>query len=282
MVDYWLDLFSPETWEEAREQDFRVTGFRLSRWSIVSKIKPGDFFVCYVTRLSRFCGILKATSQPYKNEKKARQIWKRDFFPCLIDVDPLIAFDFLHSVPTDEIVPKLSIEAKWGGIIRGSPRRIPFADGKLIYDTLEKSKRDSTEYPIIKKFAKKKTPLQRVMAKQVYGVPIDFRGLRHTPLNEQGVVYVFALVARDIGFTVEAIGTSFPDCEAKRQIDKRGERWQRVRIEFEYSSTDFKRHNHPIEGCDLIVCWKHDWQECPLEVIELSEVVKDLGARFEH
>lgn len=158
MVDYWLDLFSPETWEEAREQDFRVTGFRLSRWSIVSKIKPGDFFVCYVTRLSRFCGILKATSQPYKDEKKARQIWKRDFFPCLIDVDPLIAFDFLHSVPTDEIVPKLSIEAKWGGIIRGSPRRIPFADGKLIYNTLEKSKRDGTEYPIVKKFAKKKNP----------------------------------------------------------------------------------------------------------------------------
>ena len=40
----------------------------------------------------------------------------------------------------------------------------------------------------------------------------------HAPLNEQGVVYLFALVARELGFTVEAIGTSFPDCEAKRRF----------------------------------------------------------------
>jgi len=282
MTEYWLDLFTAETWEEARERGFKVTGFRLSRWPIVSKIKPGDFFVCYVTKLSRFCGILRAVSVPYKDEEKARQIWKRDFFPCLIDVEPLITFDLLHSVPKDEIVPKLSVAAKWGGIIRGSPTRIPFADGELIKRMLEESKVKAKEYPITKRIAKVKVSGRKRMLKQEYGAPIDFRGLRHAPLNEQGVVYVFALVARDIGFTVEAIGTSFPDCEAKRQMDRKGERWQRVRIEFEYLSSDFKRHGHPIEGCDLIVCWKHDWPECPLEVIELSEVIKSLGARFEH
>jgi hypothetical protein len=282
MSEYWLDLFTAETWEEARERGFKVTGFRLSRWPIVSKIKLGDFFVCYVTKLSRFCGILKAVSMPYKDEEKARQIWKHDFFPCLIDVEPLITFDLLHSVPKDEIVPKLSIAAKWGGIIRGSPTRIPFADGELIKRMLEESKVKAKEYPITGKITRPKAARVRQFMRQEYGAPIDFRGLRHTPLNEQGVVYVFALVVRDIGFTVEAIGTSFPDCEAKRQMDRKGERWQRVRIEFEYLSSDFKRHGHPIEGCDLIVCWKHDWQECPLEVIELSEVIKSLGARFEH
>ena len=25
-------------------------------------------------------------------------------------------------------------------------------------------------------------------------------------------------------------------------------------------------------GCELIVCWKHNWKECPLEVIELRKV----------
>ena len=89
-------------------------------------------------------------------------------------------------------------------------------------------------------------------------------------------------MARDIGFTVEAIGTAFPDCEAKRQMDRKGERWQRVRIEFEYFSSDFRRHGHAPEGCDIIVCWKDDWSECPLEVIQLSEEIKKLGARFEH
>jgi len=276
MVDYWLDLFTPETWEEARERGFKVTGFRLSRWPIVAKIKQGDFFICYLTKLSRLCGVLKAVSQPYKNAEKAAQIWKHDSFPCLIDVEPIVTLDFLHSVPREEIVPKLSIAPKWGGLIRGSPRRIPFEDGELIRRTLEKSR---AEYPI-----KTRTKVRRPRRgrKQEYGALLEFRGLRHAPLNEQGVVYVFALAARDLGFTVEAIGTFFPDCEAKRQTDRKGERWQRVRIEFEYYSSDFRRHGHPQEGCDLIVCWKDDWPECPLEVIELSEEIKKLGARFAH
>jgi hypothetical protein len=276
MTDYWLDLFTPETWEEARQRNFKVTGFRISRWRSVSKIKPGDLLICYLTKLSRLCGVLKAMSKPYQNADKASQIWKHDSFPCLIDVEPIVTLDFLHSIPKEEIVPKLSIAAKWGGIIRGSPVHIPFEDGELIRKTLETS---SAEYPIKTKAIARK-PGRAV--KQEYGTPLEFRGLRHAPLNEQGVVYVFALVARDLGFTVEAIGTSFPDCEAKRQIDRKGERWQRVRIEFEYFSSDFRRHDHPKEGCDLIVCWKDDWTECPLEIIELSEEIKKLGARFEN
>jgi hypothetical protein len=275
MADYWLDLWTPETWEEALQRNFKVTGFRSSRWTIVSKIKPGDFLICYLTKLSRLCGILKAVSQPYKNPDKAAQIWKHDSFPCLIDVEPTVTLDFLHSIPKDEIVPKLSIAAKWGGIIRGSPAHIPFEDGEIIRKTLEKS---SAEYPIETKNRVRQPGHSR---KQEYGAPLEFKGLRHAPLNEQGVVYVFALVARDLGFTVEAIGTAFPDCEAKRQMDRKGERWQRVRVEFEYLSSDFRRHGHSEEGCDLIVCWKDDWKECPLEVIDLSEEIRKLGARFE-
>jgi len=280
MATYWLDLFTPRTWEEARRRDFKVTGFRLQRWPVVSRVKPGDLFICYLTGLGRFSGILKAVSEPYKDEQKAKQIWTRDSFPSLVDVEPVIALDFLHSVPKEEIIAKLSVAAKWGGYIRGSPVKIPSQDGELIGRILEESRRQGKEYPITEKLRKRKPGLRR-RSLQEYGTPIDFRGLRHAPLNEQGVVYLFALVAREIGFTVEAIGTSFPDCEAKRRMDKKGERWQRVRIEFEFNSSDFKRHDHPIEGCDLVVCWKNDWNECPLEVIELSTTIRKLGARFE-
>jgi len=278
MPRYWLDLFTPETWTEAGQNKYLTTGFRQSRWSIVSKIRPGDRFVCYLTRIKRFCGILEATSHPYQDEEKARQIWKHDFFPCLVDTKPVITMDVVHSVPREEITPKLSIAAKWGGLVRGSPVVIPASDGDRIAGILEKSKSEGKEYPIkVKTTGAKKLG----STKQVYGTPIDFRGLRHAPLNEQGVVYVFALIARDIGFTVEAIGTSFPDCDAKRQIDTKGEKWQRVKIEFEYASSEFKKHGHPVDGCDLIVCWKHDWLDCPIEVIELCEEIKKLGALFE-
>lgn len=38
-----------------------------------------------------------------------------------------------------------------------------------------------------------------------FGGPLDFRELRHAPINEQGVVYLFGMVSRELGFLVEAI-----------------------------------------------------------------------------
>lgn len=110
-----------------------------------------------------------------------------------------------------------------------------------------------------------------------YGAPMDFRGLRHEPVNEQGVVFLFGMVARELGYMVEAVQTGFPDCEAKRQVAPG--KWQRVRIEFEFESRNFRDHGHPVAGCDLIVCWRHNWAECPaeLEVVELATVVKTLA-----
>ena len=107
-----------------------------------------------------------------------------------------------------------------------------------------------------------------------YGNPTNFPALRHEPVNEQGVVLLFGMLAKELGFLVEAVQKGFPDCEAKRQIGP--ERWQRVNIEFEFESRNFHGHRHPLHGCDLIVCWRHNWPECPkhIEVLELSSVVK--------
>jgi hypothetical protein len=111
-----------------------------------------------------------------------------------------------------------------------------------------------------------------------YGDPIDFRGLRHEPVNEQGVVFLFGMVAKELGYSVEAVQTGYPDCEAKRQIGPG--KWQRVRIEFEYESRNFRDHGHPVNGCDVIVCWRHNWADCPtrLEVLELRTVIATLAS----
>ena len=111
-----------------------------------------------------------------------------------------------------------------------------------------------------------------------FGAPISFRGLRHAPINEQGVVYLFGMVSYEIGLIVEAVQTGFPDCEAKRCVNAREDRWQRVRVEFEFRSRNFKDHCHDASKCDLIVCWEHDWPECPLEVIELRTVIDRLDS----
>jgi hypothetical protein len=44
-------------------------------------------------------------------------------------------------------------------------------------------------------------------------------------------------------------------------------------LNFELESRNFLVHEHATTDCDLIVCWSHNWPECPLEVLELKSVV---------
>lgn len=136
---------------------------------------------------------------------------------------------------------------------------------------IEKSPTTIREYPVTRvssKWEKGDGP--------VYGAPIDFRGLRHAPINKSGVIFLFGIVSYELGFIVEAVHNAYPDCEAKRCVDRRRDRWQRIRIEFEYRSSNFRDHGHAPQDCDLIVCWEHDWDDCPIEVIELKTKIKEL------
>lgn len=110
-----------------------------------------------------------------------------------------------------------------------------------------------------------------------FGELIDFRGLRHAPINENGVIYLFGMVSQELGFMVEAVHAAFPDCEAKKHIGEN--RYQRVRIKFEYQSSDFKSHGYDPAGADMIVCWIHDWSDCPLEVLELRNEIQGLEGK---
>jgi hypothetical protein len=103
------------------------------------------------------------------------------------------------------------------------------------------------------------------------GPALNFGNMIYAPINEQGVVFLFGMMSKHLGFAIECIDTAFPDCEAKRTI--KGGRQQHVKIEFEFRSRDY---DHPLAGCDIIVCWEHNWKECPLEVIELSKEIETL------
>jgi Homing endonuclease associated repeat len=104
-----------------------------------------------------------------------------------------------------------------------------------------------------------------------YGLRIEDCPLVFAPVNEQGVVYLFGALSERLGFLVLRVQTEFPDCEAMRVVE--GNRMQPVKIEFEFESRNFLRHAHEPTGCDLIVCWEHNWPESPLEVVELKGAV---------
>jgi hypothetical protein len=104
----------------------------------------------------------------------------------------------------------------------------------------------------------------------VYGRPLPWPELAHEPVNELGVVFVFGMMARKLRFVVHRLQAGFPDCIAMREVAPGV--WQRVRIEFEFESRNFKKHKHRRDKCDVIVCWKHNWKDCPLDVVELGDL----------
>jgi hypothetical protein len=113
----------------------------------------------------------------------------------------------------------------------------------------------------------------------VFGDPMDFRGVRHAPVDIGGVIFLFGMVAREIGFHVEAMSSGFPRCEAKRQLAPG--KWVRLRIDFELESRQFRDAGRNPGACDLIVCWKDTWPDRPatLDVLALDSLLHTLSAR---
>jgi hypothetical protein len=109
--------------------------------------------------------------------------------------------------------------------------------------------------------------------KSVVGDLINFRGLVYSPMNENGVIFLFGKVAEDLNMYVEEIKPGFPDCIARRFT---GKGWERISAEFEYRSSNFKNQHHDAKECDVIICWENTWPDCPIEVIELKDIIKSL------
>jgi predicted RNA-binding protein len=123
---YYLDLFSPETYEAFSRSARDVSGFRLRQESIASRIKIGDKLICYLTKLSRWIGVLEVVSQYYKDDT-ALFLATDDPFVVRFKVKPLVWLDKEHAIPIrdDEVWNTLSFtkehektSAIWTGRVR--------------------------------------------------------------------------------------------------------------------------------------------------------------------
>jgi Homing endonuclease associated repeat len=109
-----------------------------------------------------------------------------------------------------------------------------------------------------------------------YGAPRDFRGMRHELTNRDGVLFLFSKVHQELGIIVERLRVGgYSDCETLRQ-DPQTKRYTKCFIAFEVNSAAFQRHLSRKELCDLLVCWEHDWPDCPMEVLSLKDVLATL------
>lgn len=109
----------------------------------------------------------------------------------------------------------------------------------------------------------------------------NWEGLPRAPWTEQEVIVLFSKLSNVLKMRIEYVSKPFPD--AKIMI-KKGGNWIAKAVEFEFFSSDFKKHGHlkamREEGkdCDYIICWEDDWGRSPkgIKVIELKNELQKL------
>jgi hypothetical protein len=113
----------------------------------------------------------------------------------------------------------------------------------------------------------------------IVGEPINYRGIIYAPLNEAGVILLFSRMMEDLGIIYESSPAMFPDMIGRIKT-VRG--FERVRIEFEFVSSNFFLHKHDPTGCDMIVCWENDLsanraeqlEQSGVKILALSEIIE--------
>jgi predicted RNA-binding protein len=97
-VNYFVNLFSPETRERFSSSTRTITGFRPRHRTAATRVKPGDVLVCYMTRLSRWVGLLEVVGEPFED---ASPIFaeKDDPFVVRLRVRPLVWLPPIQGIP---------------------------------------------------------------------------------------------------------------------------------------------------------------------------------------
>ena len=155
-MQYFLDLFTPETWRYFRTTDMTITGFRPRQKRIASeKVNVGDLLLCYVTRISRWSGVLEVRSGSYEDDRPVHA--KLDPFTVRFKVHPVVALDIDHAVPIrDEAVWRgLTLTNQyerdypyWSGPFRSSLKLLPRSDGEFLLALLKQQQDNPKVYEL--------------------------------------------------------------------------------------------------------------------------------------
>lgn len=104
---YFIDLFCPETYEAFARSSRDISGFRLRHKNVAEKIKPGDVFVCYLTRLSRGSDCLRSSKARSSTTPLFSQ--ENDPFVVRFRVQPRAWLDIDKGIP-------IHTDAVWTGL----------------------------------------------------------------------------------------------------------------------------------------------------------------------
>lgn len=154
-MSYFLNLFSPSTWQSFREHESVVTGFSPRQRTSAKRIKQGDILLCYLVGLSRWSGALLVKSGPYDDDTPI--FGDPDPFTVRFIVEPLHLFDDEHALPIflDELWSNLTLTREtekgtsgWAAGLRGSLRSLPQCDGDLLMSAFARQEEELTSFAL--------------------------------------------------------------------------------------------------------------------------------------
>jgi hypothetical protein len=155
-MSYFIDLFSPETYEAFSRSDRSVSGFRMRQRNVAERIGPGDNFACYMTKASRWIGMLEVLSKPFIDDGPIFYP-QNDPFVVRFKVRPVIWLERDLTIPIHEpsVWQGLSFTKDlergslgWTAMVRGSLRQLKEADGRLLEQLMRRQEAAGTRYPI--------------------------------------------------------------------------------------------------------------------------------------
>ena len=151
-MNWYTYLFAPDTYKEFLETDRKNAGVRKRQQQAAARVQPGDVLVCYLTKISRWFGLLEVVGErPYHDPQE-------DPFPVRLRVKPLVLLeDVEHGLPirNPEIWGALSFtrdanpaSGQWTGKLRGSLVPLDGADGSLLDRLLRRQDRERRAHPL--------------------------------------------------------------------------------------------------------------------------------------
>jgi EVE domain len=145
-MNFWLDLFTPYTWTRFKEHGASISGFRpRQRAAAFGRVKRGDILLCYLVKISRWCGSLEVVSDAFEDSMPIFAD-ENDPFPIRFKVRPIVMLEFEHAIPIDELWSQLSFTSQleprsfgWAQAakLRQSLVSISAQDGHVIQRALE-------------------------------------------------------------------------------------------------------------------------------------------------
>src|SRR6266853_4389579 len=158
-MPFILDLFTPETWAAFQRNGSTISGFSKQQMTRATRVvKPGAIFLCYMVRVSRWCGALEILDGPFED---ASPIFKPSDDPFVVRfrVKPIVILNEELCIPiTDDSMWNALTITK--GIKKGVPgwpylaqlvaslKLMPESDGNFVLKRLTEQHTAPTPYPL--------------------------------------------------------------------------------------------------------------------------------------